>query len=648
MGVPWELTRISGLGLLGLLLPLTLLYVLKVQRDRRVVPSVWLWQAALRDLSAKSPFKRLTPSVPLVLEILALAMLTLALAGPVTRSSRLHAARIALVIDVSASMGTQEGGETRLSQAIAAARGVLLRTEPGTEVMVVGAGREPELVSPFERDRARLEAAIARLKVREVEGQLGRALNLALDQLRQRGGGKAFVLTDGALADSEPLSAAPLPVEVIRVGSIADNTAIVRADIGRTTDPVTGVDRVEAFAQIGNFGAKPRDLFVTLAQKNVLEPLASRRIHLEPNERGAVVLSFDATPGDAGKPLTLELSPRDALPSDDRATLVVPEPRRLPVVVAPKNASPWVVRALATDRDVEMFSATLDELAKGAVPDDSLVVIDGACPASLPGADLLLINPPEGPCRGVTVGARVDRPQITSWSETDPRLRFLSFEGIDVAAARSLGAASGRDALVHTREGTLIADASSPGRMATVVGFDLGQSSFPLKAAFVVFVRNITDLARAHRLGAASQRARTGEPLSVHVPAEVESVDVEYPDGRREKKLRARSGLAVLPPSTSVGAVYVSWAGSRAGSAFVPTNLTSEAESHVAPRPLTVGVPGSASSTKIAELTRLDWVFAAFALLFIAADVVWLTRRPPSLARVASRNSNHSAKERAA
>lgn len=646
--MPWELTRISGLGLLGLLLPLTLLYVLKVQRERRVVPSVWLWQAALRDLSAKSPFKRLTPSVPLVLEILALVTLALALAGPVTRNSRLHAARIALVIDVSASMGTQEGAETRLTQAVTAARGVLLRTEPGTEVMVIAAGREPELVSPFERDRARLETALSRLKVREVEGQLGRSLNLAIEQLRQRGGGKAFVLSDGALADSEPLGAASLPVEVIRVGTLTDNAAIVRADIGRSKDPVTGAERVEAFAQIGNFGAKPRDLFVTLAQKNVLEPLASRRIHLEPNERGAVVLSFDAAPGDAGKPLSMELSPRDALPSDDRAALVVPEPRRLPVVVAPKTASPWVVRALSTDGEVELFSASIGDLTQANVPDDALVVVDGACPPSLPGADLLLINPPEGSCRGVTVGARVERPQITSWNEGDPRLRFLSFEGIDVAMGRSLGTASGHDALVHTRDGTLIADASSPGRMATIVGFDLGQSSFPLKAAFVVFIRNITDLGRAHRLGAASQRARTGEPLSVHVPAEIESVDVEYPDGRREKKLRARSGLAVLPPSTSVGAVYVTWAGARAGSAFVPTNLTSEAESHIAPKPLTLGTPTSVASRNIAELTRLDWVFAALALLFIAADVLWLTRRPPSLVGGVPKSFGKAQKEPAA
>ncbi|MGC4086475.1 MAG: BatA and WFA domain-containing protein [Polyangiaceae bacterium] len=628
--MPWELTRISGLGLLGLLAPLALLYVLKVRREKRVVPSVWLWQAALRDLSAKSPFKRLTASVPLVLESLAIVALGLALAGPITRSASLKAARVALVVDVSASMASDEGGQTRLGQAVSAARGVLLRTEPGTELLLVAAGREPELISPFERDRARLEAALGRIRVREVEGQLGRSLNLAADQLQKHGGGKLVVITDGALADSQALTPLAIPVEVIHVGSAHENSAIVRADITRTKDPVTGRDRVEAFAQLVNFGSKRRELFVTLTQKNVQEPLASRRVQLEAGEHAGVVLSFEAAPGDAGKPLELELSPHDALLSDDRAALVVPEPRKLPVVVAPKTASPWLLRALTTDADIELYTTTLEGLTRAEVADDAFVVVDGACPATLPGADLLILNPPQGTCRGVSVGAELSRPQITSWAETDPRLRFLSFEGVDVASGRSLGAASERDSLVHTRDGTLVADASSPGRMATLVGFDLGQSSFPLKASFVVFVRNLTDLARAHRTGAARRGTRTGEPISLHVPNDIEAVDVEYPDGRREKKLRARNGLAVLPGSTQVGTVFVSWTGIRPGSATIATNLNSEAESRSAPLPLSIGRAREGSGRALAEFTRLDWIFGALALALIAADVAWLTRRRPS------------------
>jgi len=57
--MPFELRNASGLWLLGLLVPLIVLYILKIRRQRLTVASTWLWQQAARDLLAKSPFRRL-------------------------------------------------------------------------------------------------------------------------------------------------------------------------------------------------------------------------------------------------------------------------------------------------------------------------------------------------------------------------------------------------------------------------------------------------------------------------------------------------------------------------------------------------------------------------------------------------------------
>ncbi len=638
--MPWEFTQAKGLALLGLLAPLALLYVLKVRRERRVVPSIWLWQAALRDLSAEKPFQRLLPRVSLILEALALIALAGALAGPVVRSSRLGASRLALIVDVSASMGALEGGSTRLSLGVSRAKDVLSRVEPGTEIMLIAAGREPELISPFERDRARLEAALGRLAVREVEGQMGRALALAGDQLRQHGGGRIVLFTDAALADKDALGPVGLPLDVVQVGTVTDNTAIVRAEVSLAKDSATGQDRVEAFALVANFGRTARELFVTLAQRNVTDPVASRRIRLEPGERTSVVLSFESSPGDAGKGLEIEISPHDALVSDDRATLLIPVGKKLPVVIAPKTASPWLLRALSADPDLELFSTPLSGLTPDAVSPDALLVLDGACPEHLPGGDVLIVNPPAGRCRTLTVGERIERPVITSWNEGDPRLRFLAFEGVEVAAARTLQVEAPRDALVRSRDGVLIADVSSPGRSGTLVGFDVGESSWPLKASFVLFMRNVAELAQTHRLGAPAGSAHSGEPTSVRVPFDVASVDVEYPGGRRDR-VRAREGLAVLPAATQVGFCYASWAGSRPGSFLLPVSLASEAESHIAADKLTLSGHTELATRPLESLSRLDGVLAAFALLLLLLDVAWLTRRPravqpPSSARASS------------
>src|SRR5690606_1134052 len=77
-----ELLHPAWLGLLGLLAPLVVFYILKVKRQRRRVASTWLWREARRDLMARSPFKRLVVQLPLILQALALIALAVAAAKP--------------------------------------------------------------------------------------------------------------------------------------------------------------------------------------------------------------------------------------------------------------------------------------------------------------------------------------------------------------------------------------------------------------------------------------------------------------------------------------------------------------------------------------------------------------------------------------
>jgi hypothetical protein len=623
-----------------LLVPLVLLYVLRIKREQKRVSSLWLWRAAERDLLARQPFRRLVPHVSLILEALALAALALAVARPLTRGGRIDAGHVALIIDASASMSAVDAaGRSSLSLAQAAAQAAVQRLGPGADALVIQAGRDARVLAPWEHDARRLDAAIGRVVAGDVEGDLGRALALASDHLRTRPGTrKVIVFTDGALAERDALKRSAFPLEVVRVGEAVDNAAIVRVDVGRAAGS-SGKDQVHAFALVQNFGKRPRSLFVTLTQRGVTTPLASRRLDLAPGEQAPVVLSFDAAPHDQGMGLVIELSPGDALKADDRAYVRVPESSRLPVVLSPKNASPWLVRALASDPETELLSAEPSALASADVPHDALVVVDGACPKYLPGGDFLIVNPPAGPCVTATLGATVERPSITSWAEGDPRLRFASFDGVSIARARALEPDGPNAALVRGRDGALIADISVAGRTGTLVAFDVGESTWPLRASFVLFVRNVLELARTHRAGAAAGPARTGEPLAIRVPLDVTELELQEPDETR-LVVPAHGGLAVTPGPVRAGFYYASWKGQRPGSTLVPVNLTSAAESDLTPRELALP-PGSKTTARRANelsdaVSDWSWVLAGLALLLATADVFWLTRKGRSRASAAS------------
>lgn len=628
--VPIELESPSGLGLLGLLAPLILLYVLRIRRERRRVGSVWLWRAAERDLMAREPFRRLVPHVPLVLEALALVALAVAFSRPTTRGGRIPSDHVAIIVDASASMSAEgPDGRTRIAEAREAARAIVRRLSPGASALIIQAGRDPRVISPWEHDPRRLDAAIDRLQAGEVEGDLGRAIALGTSHLKGRPGRSRLVaITDLALARPDALKQVAMPLEVVRVGKPADNAAIVRVDIGRRPD---GARRhhVEAFALVHNFGKAPRSLFVTLSQRNALSPLASRRIDLAPGEQAPVALGFDSSPGDEGMGLVIELSPHDALSADDRAYLRVPAGRRLPVVLAPKAPTGWLARALASDPDVELFGADLEALARGEVPRDAFVVVDGACPKPLPGGDFLIVNPGPGACYTATIGDVIEQPTITSWLESDPRLRFVTFDGVSVVRGRRVQPDGPAAALVTAQTGALIADISGAGRTGTVVGFDVGESTWPLRASFVLFVRNHLELARSHRTGAAMGPARTGEPLSLRVPYAVSEVDIEQPGGAKVK-VPAHAGLAVGPGPERAGFYFASHGGSEPGSVLVPVNLTSAAESNLAESPPPpAGTQGAVRATPPADTTTdWAWLLAALALGLAIADVLWVTRRP--------------------
>jgi hypothetical protein len=631
--VPAGLGNPSGLWLLGLLAPLLLLYVLKVRRERVTVASTWLWQAAARDLLARSPWQRLRKRLLLFVELVALAGLALALARPMSSGTRIDAEHVALVVDASASMLAEADGESRIALAKAAAERVLSTLPPGADVLLVEASSEPRVVAPADRDLSRIRGRLRSLQGLGVEGHLEHAVALASEQLAQRAGNRRIVVITDDQGLAAPLPATRVPLSVVKVGKAVDNTAIVRVDVGRTAEK-GAADRVEVFSEVRSFAAGARDVFVTLKQRNSPTVLASRRLRLEPGQKAPVVLGFEAAPSDAGTGLVVELSPHDALAVDDIAFGQVPPSRKLTTITSPAHHNPWFERALLADPELELLGVPLAELGSSGISDDALVVVSGACPAELPGADFVILNPPSGACHGAVVGPPLEGPVVTSWERTDPRLRFITLDGVSIAKAHAIDPPSAQSLLVRGRDGALIVDVSEAGRTGTLVGFDVGESNWPLRASFVLFVRNLAELARAHRRSHVVGPAQTGAPLRVRVPSTLQQVTLTDPAGT-ESPLEARSGIAIVPHPNQPGFYLVSYQGPHPGVGLSVVNLTSASESDLRPVP-----PGSARSQGVTRATGSpvvesagDWGFVAalLGLAAIVAQVVWLTRTVPQV-----------------
>jgi hypothetical protein len=160
--------------LLGLLPLIVILHAIAVRWRRLPVSSLVFWDDILRVRRVNMRVRRLLRSLSLLLELLAVAALALALAGPrITRHGLAGAGDTVLVLDATASMQTREGARTRFEIARARAQDVLTGLRRGARMAFVLAERAPRLVVPFTEDRTVLRRAIDAAAVTDEPGDIG-------------------------------------------------------------------------------------------------------------------------------------------------------------------------------------------------------------------------------------------------------------------------------------------------------------------------------------------------------------------------------------------------------------------------------------------------------------------------------------------
>jgi hypothetical protein len=667
-----------SLWLAAAAVPLILLYVLKTRRRKVRVASAAMYDLARREAAARDPWKRLVPELALLLQLLALILLVLAFARPVSKGAALDADAVVIVIDRSASMGARvrpipsdkEGSApTRLTRAKEKSLELLEQLGVGAEIAVVVAGRDSRVVSTLQRGTRAAKEAILAIDVGMVEGDLEPSLDVARDLLRNRGGRRRVLLvTDGALArqptwlDEE--GGPSLDVMTVDApppgGAREGNVGIVRLDIRRATTDLG--DRVDVGVVLASFGtpAEGSMRFATLRRIDRTQALDAQKVEIGPSGRAGATLGFKpaADGSDELATLVVELSPNDGLLLDDAAQIVVPPSRRMPVVLASLGVggATWIGKALAADPDVKLSKVPTGELVRAAVEPWSLVVVADNCPTTAPGGgDILVVNPPPGPCAGRLVGQAVsgaDLPPITSWSPSDPRLRYVDLEGVrlgrvvpiaplggDVThGAGALGPAS----LVRAEQLAVVADASTLDRTVTLWGFDPGDGDLARKAAFVLMVRDVVDVARNRRDRSWAPTTRAGIPARITAAAGAKEVIARRlvaagQPGANEIAARAPvlEGVALLEGLDKAGPYALEGA---ATGAPLTVSLLSDTESDIA-RVVEVVRRQVASTSNVpkreddpnqkAQRARADlrWIVAAVAALFLAFDALWLTKR---------------------
>ena len=341
-----HLQRPVALWLLLSLGVLLWLYTIRPKYRTLDHPAAFLW-ARVPGLSGRDgrrrPFWR---ERSFRLQALLLSTIVAAAAAPTWIPAGAEDKDIVVVVDNDHSMNALEEGSPRIERARQAIDG-LIDEMAGQRMAIVAALPQPHLVVPFSKEPGVLRAGLERIDPVSMAADLDEALEAA----RRIGGSGAEIVLVGARSASSGKDAC----ERIDLGPPAPNMAISAVGI----DPIGDGYRVWTRVRwTGPGRASTRCTWRTDRGH------AGERL-LAFDEPGTEDVTFDLR-GSEITSLTILLPTRDALPSDNRADLLVRPPE---ISVRLKSAVPQVRYVLE-----EMEAVTI--LGKGEEGDAAIEVVD--------------------------------------------------------------------------------------------------------------------------------------------------------------------------------------------------------------------------------------------------------------------------------
>ncbi len=598
--------------------PLLAMYFLKVRRRRLRVPSLLLWQEVFENQRTARPWDRFRRHDLLWLQLLALLLLTLALAGPSVAGRKKLGKSVVWVVDGSASMAATSPRPSRFERAQDLVVSEIGQLGGGDEGMVLLAGPDPQVAASFTRDKERLEAATRQMRPTDAAASIGSAIDLAVALTRSRPDRTIVVVTDGSDRTLDAAVARHPGLRIEQVGRSAPNVAITAIDLRRS--PTVDLES-ELFVTLRRFGGEAGKVGVEVTLDGEL--IATESVEVPPDRPTARVYR---QLGDEGGLVRVHLETGDALRADDDAVAWLRPPTRRQVLCV--GCTVLTARALAADPRFDLSLADAapepDAEAEGeAAPTaagvwDAIVYEGGPVPAD-PGAPFLALGPTRMGEEGPT--PEVEWPRVTQWRRSHPTLRFVSPGAVHITKA-SPPDDPAWEPLMESDQGSLMTTGVHGGYRGVVLHFRPLDSDLPLMVAYPLILLNSVGWLTGEEARGTSRTLAAGSALLREGWGDDgEEVVLVRPDDS-ELKVPIRDGVARFGGLEQAGVYKLRGPAGR--QERIAVNLVSEAESDLAT------IAWSPPEQEVSEMLtasapgRISMVRPALLLIVLALLGEWL------------------------
>ncbi len=508
------------LGLLGLVgIPiLIVIYIIKSKYTEQTVSSTYLWHLAERFLKKKKPISRVTGLISLILQILAVAAISLAIAHPTVIIPDV-AKEYCFILDGSGSMNMESDGKTRFERGKEEIEKTINESVDGSIYSLIYVGEGTNILFEKLDDKEQALFLLSETKAGYGISDMSEALGVAQGYFNENPSLITKLISDKSYAFAENLEALNLSNGEQNYG-ISDCTYIMS---GHTLTVTGNVVSYESDASLTlslyvDGENSPRTSGAVVAKQGQVTPF----------QLVCESASFSS--------LRVAIDNPDALALDNEAVIydIAGENTYSALLVSER---PLFLRAvLSTILNTEIEVITPEEYKSKS--GYGLYVFDSCKPEEMPRDGAVWIVNPTGsiPDSGFSVQSEVILPAAVplersdSTSSTVQKLTAdMSGDTLYVSSYIKCGLFRNFTSLYSYKGSPLIfAGTNSFGNREVVFAFDLHNSNLPLLYDYMVLARNFIDYSFPDTIE--KSIFNCGEEITVNVPASCRSIRVDTPD----------------------------------------------------------------------------------------------------------------------
>ena len=158
------LTPLGFLGLIGLII-LIIIYIIKPNYQNKIISSTFVWKLSLKYKKNKIPISKLRNILLFLCQVLSIILAACILAQPFIDNSKPSSTEKVLIIDASASMMSNVGGQSRFEKAVEEARkdADAMILEEGGKVSIIVANTDPTFLVQQSNSTTEINDALNKL-----------------------------------------------------------------------------------------------------------------------------------------------------------------------------------------------------------------------------------------------------------------------------------------------------------------------------------------------------------------------------------------------------------------------------------------------------------------------------------------------------